>query len=782
MSILETILEAICGTIARIIALIFKVLIVDILGAAFMFFANTAYRLIITEGGFATFDGLTTFIQDLIATKHGTLALNTTLSAITIIVLAINIVFSGLKIMSAPATGKESESPHAFFVKVIISAILIFSYKYITNFVVDFLNAFTHNSLFSTEINFSDIKGLFGDAILSNDVLTTDNISIDIIGELITYAVLYIMLFKDLLFSAIIYVERYLSFAVYLLLGPICFAMYPNESTKNVTQEWIKGIFSQLMVMVLSMFLFRLFFLQLYLMTNNSNAGAIGATDIARGIVLIVLLNILKDSEQLVNMLGLRTIPSGDTAKSFVGGFVGMYGTAKMGMGMAKTIWNAPGNIRNIVGGVVGNKSGYDKKGTYINPRETARENAKRQTTQLLNDTDGKAILVDKTAIALKNAENGGGIVNSALAVYQASKEYKNGDFDSSDVKNSKSFTKKQEDGKINPMKTEESKLSPEKKPTYVKDPLPGEKMPIVGVDENGVAITQTNEKQTIPNNETELKEESGSPNSLKEVGDVGKNDISSPDSTSKQKITKVDNATNLTDSDSNVSANSMRIDSNENGVAIAQTNEKQTISSNETELKEETGPSNSFKEVGNVGKNDISSPDSTPKQKITMVGNAPNITDSDSTVSANSMQNGTEKAVLPNNEDENDDALSQQNGNELKNSTTFDSVQYPTKKPVNIKNLTYDEKSPIDWDKTVVSNDEQTPKIQEQGSQSSINKGKTPETTFRNDEHRSKEEKEVKQNGQSKQNNQSNKNNSNQKKQSGNSNSNPKKEISESY
>lgn len=760
-NILETILELICGTLARIIALIFKVLIVDILGAAFMFFANTAYRLIITEGGFATFDGLTTFIQDLIATKHGTLALNTTLSAITIIVLAINIVFSGLKIMSAPATGKESESPHAFFVKVIISAILIFSYKYITNFVVDFLNAFTHNSLFSTEINFSDIKGLFGDEILSNDVFTMENISIDIIGELITYAVLYIMLFKDLLFSAVIYVERYLSFAVYLLLGPICFAMYPNESTKNVTQEWIKGIFSQLMVMVLSMFLFRLFFLQLYLMTHNSNAGAIGATDIARGIVLIVLLNILKDSEQLVNMLGLRTIPSGDTAKSFVGGFVGMYGTAKMGMGLVKTIWHAPGNIRNVVGGVVGNKSGYDKKGTYINPRETAKENTKRQTTQLLNDTDGRANLVDKTAIALKNAENGGGIVNSAIAVYQASKEYKNGDFDSSNVKKSKWFTKKQANDETSYMPTGKGKISTEDN----------------GVQQGNSSNTQSGNSGGSENNggkgeEIGEQKETNKGNEITEKGKMGETSSNSTGKTTPQ---------------------------GKSSTGIGQTNGKQTIPSNETELKEENGSPNSLKKDGDTNKDGATSPSPTSTPKVTKIDNTAEKNNSDSNVPANSMQNGTEKKVLPKDENENDDISNQQNGNELKNDTTSDSIQDPTKKPVNTKSTTQGEKNSIVFDDVVASDNEQVSKIQKQGSQSSINKGKAPETTFQNEEtpekspreirrenhseRRSKEEKKLKQSNpskqekkKSKQSNQNNKNNSNHKKQSGNSSSKSKK------
>lgn len=431
ISIIDTILKALGDGLADLFIIIFKLLVVDFLGNIFTYFAGTAYTLIVTEGGFTTFDGLITFIQELVSSAHGASTLNATISAITIIILAINIVFCGLRIMLAPMIGKESESPQAFFTKAIVAVALIFSYKYITNFVVDFLNAFTHSGLFSIELNTEFSGSLF--QVETTDLIFNAPGFVTAIGSLAVYLVLYIMLFKDLFFAAVIYIERYLSFAVYLLLGPICFAMYPNESTKNVTQEWLKGILSQIMVMVLSMFLFRIFFLQLSLMSSDAN-GVIGYTGLARGIVLIVLLNILKDSEQLVNMLGLRTIPSGDTARSFVQGLVGTYGTIKSAAGITKAIGGSLIGAGKAIGAaktiaVGGSSKKYDKKtSTYINPKKIAKEKAAEQTTKILSDNQGKMGIVDTAKVVARNAKDGAGIVGAMKSVGEAKREY-NGDY-----------------------------------------------------------------------------------------------------------------------------------------------------------------------------------------------------------------------------------------------------------------------------------------------------------------------------------------------------------------
>lgn len=431
ISIIDTILKALGDGLADLFIIIFKLLVVDFLGNIFTYFAGTAYTLIVTEGGFTTFDGLITFIQELVSSAHGASTLNATISAITIIILAINIVFCGLRIMLAPMIGKESESPQAFFTKAIVAVALIFSYKYITNFVVDFLNAFTHSGLFSIELNTEFSGSLF--QVETTDLIFNAPGFVTAIGSLAVYLVLYIMLFKDLFFAAVIYIERYLSFAVYLLLGPICFAMYPNESTKNVTQEWLKGILSQIMVMVLSMFLFRIFFLQLSLMSSDAN-GVIGYTGLARGIVLIVLLNILKDSEQLVNMLGLRTIPSGDTARSFVQGLVGTYGTIKSAAGITKAIGGGLIGAGKVIGAaktiaVGGSSKKYDKKtSTYINPKKIAKEKAAEQTTKILSDNQGKMGIVDTAKVVARNAKDGAGIVDAFKTVNEAKREY-NGDY-----------------------------------------------------------------------------------------------------------------------------------------------------------------------------------------------------------------------------------------------------------------------------------------------------------------------------------------------------------------
>lgn len=286
-------------------------ILTDVILALIMNISSSFFIDVVIDGGFLKFDEIDTWIGDLIGMQG--FELSETIMVIAGVVLAINIVVEGVKIFISPITNNEI-SPSAFFSRCLVTIILFILYPTICDFVGEFLNAAINLPIF----NISKLKEAFAAARSQTVGLGLFGTLIDggVTGLLVCIVISTIMI-KDIIFAGIIYVERYLSFALYLLLGPVCIAFYPNSTQKEMTRAWLKGIVSQIIVILLSIFALNLFCNQLI---NLSSSDALGGNKIAKLVVSIALLELVKNSEQLVNMLGLSTIPSGDTARMFLGG------------------------------------------------------------------------------------------------------------------------------------------------------------------------------------------------------------------------------------------------------------------------------------------------------------------------------------------------------------------------------------------------------------------------------------------------------------------------------
>lgn len=286
-------------------------ILTEVILALIMNISSSFFVDVVIDGGFLRFNEIDTWIGKLIGMQG--LEISEAIMIIAGVVLAINIVVEGIKIFMSPITNNEI-SPSAFFSRCIVTIILFLLYPTICDFVGEFLNAAIKLPIF----DISNLKEAFKEA-------RTQTVGIKFFGTLadggitglLVCIVISTIMIKDIIFAGIIYVERYLSFALYMLLGPICIAFHPNSTQKDMTRAWLKGIVSQIIVILLSIFALNLFCSQLI---NLSSENALGDNKIAKLIVSIALLELVKNSEQLVNMLGLSTIPSGDTARMFLGG------------------------------------------------------------------------------------------------------------------------------------------------------------------------------------------------------------------------------------------------------------------------------------------------------------------------------------------------------------------------------------------------------------------------------------------------------------------------------
>lgn len=342
---LETILNFICSAVSTILwtflcgglAIVAKLIFSLVVLIIQIFFKN---GLVMTN--FVNFDQMITMFGRITDLNE----LGTVVYSISAFIIAFGIIVSGVK-MSAGFLDKTGDSPQAFIKRAIYTILLLIGYKTIVAYVIQIMNAIASTGPFNMTKNIdifgSNIIEVFGNLLDATfdikTATTTDAVS------LLISIVLYGVLITKLIPSIITYYERYISFAIYLLMGPITISLGIDPENKDIGKNWLIGILSQMMVILFSMFVYNLFLLQLkeFLFGNvdaeqfayilnlgdpnitegTTFGGSIGiglsTTTVANLIVCCVLLTIVEKSESFINMLGLRTIPSGTTARDFAG-------------------------------------------------------------------------------------------------------------------------------------------------------------------------------------------------------------------------------------------------------------------------------------------------------------------------------------------------------------------------------------------------------------------------------------------------------------------------------
>ena len=243
-------------------------------------------------------------------------------------IMVLVIIVGLAKSISAPLTGNDAEAPIQVVARVIIAIVLknaIFGFG--TEYITDF--------------NFSGLLGIFGRwfGLIINQInlpefsnIVIDSITINpvaYIGVLIMMATLL----TSVLGAAISYIERLLSFALSIIVGPIAVSLYAYKDTEDVAKQWIMSIFVQFGAILMNLLLWAAFIDQI----NSLNADGIdfsvgnanNALLIFRLAIAVALLSVVRNCEKIFNAFGLRTMPNGDSARA-VGAGIGTLGAAAM--------------------------------------------------------------------------------------------------------------------------------------------------------------------------------------------------------------------------------------------------------------------------------------------------------------------------------------------------------------------------------------------------------------------------------------------------------------------
>lgn len=228
----------------------------------------------------------------------------------------------------------------------------------------------------------SEVIDLVGSAIIDTvGAISTEGLIGNSFGD-IAQIVLSFTLFTSILGAGLIIIERYLSLAITMAMGPMFVALGASDSTSSSTKEWIKTVIIQFLAILISwfgMFMFLRYYSDHVLVwfsgVKNSWANLADVKTNAPTLFdyafCIALLQIVKNSEKYFNALGFRTIANKDSVgevKSAIGNFMQVMRLPMLvghavGFGgkVAKNISNH-GNVKQVKEGLkTGKGENYEK-------------------------------------------------------------------------------------------------------------------------------------------------------------------------------------------------------------------------------------------------------------------------------------------------------------------------------------------------------------------------------------------------------------------------------------
>lgn len=392
---IETIIAGLIATaVLQLILATVGGLFVKILMMIVIYVTNDIFKNIFIKGGFVTYDGLLSYIGNLVGLNK----ISETIWIITIFIIVINVIYSGFNLFLGNVN-QTNDSPEQFFKRLLIVAISCLLYTQVFSWVIEILNAFTTTELFDVE-KISSVR-----ATLEN--IKYDSTLNGIIDLIITGAFIF-MLVQSVISAAITFIERYLSFSVYLFMGLPCIALGINKNTQDTAKRWFTGIISQMICILLSIFVINLYFRQFNLLVGTTGLTnsevelheVIGGNFISQLLVCCALLTIVGKSEQIVNMLGLNTMINGTTARNF------MYSAGLATLGVGKAIAGLSGSapVTNAADGI---KSGLNEGwGTHLQLSNDSGRNF-NNIRSLANDNGVSTtnVFKDPVSVATESAE-----------------------------------------------------------------------------------------------------------------------------------------------------------------------------------------------------------------------------------------------------------------------------------------------------------------------------------------------------------------------------------------
>lgn len=252
-------------------------------------------------------------------------------------VIMLEVMLGALNSITAEATGKRSENPWNVLLNGIFALMLIvlfFGPSVLTN------KTITDDGLLSFIANqFNNILSVTFKSAISESLSTSAS---DVAGLNLTpdkYVLLLILtggILGSILSGAIAIVERVFQLAAFIFLGPFALSLYSSSNSRDCASSWIKGIFSQYICLALSTVFWcaSMNSLKTYLELDPSNANV---EAIPPAVICVVLFSLAGNSEELLNVLGFKTMRAMDAARMVGSGLHTAFHAKDTAEGLAKS-------------------------------------------------------------------------------------------------------------------------------------------------------------------------------------------------------------------------------------------------------------------------------------------------------------------------------------------------------------------------------------------------------------------------------------------------------------
>lgn len=237
-------------------------------------------------------------------------------------------------------------------------------------------------------------------------------------AEHIVLIVFAFALFKGTVEAGIVFVERWLSFAFNVMFGPIFVSFNASRSTQETFKNWLMSLVTQALALLVSYVIIAVYFASFSKLNGINVGGDLTSSILFAYATSIALLSLYKNSEKLLNAVGLRTIANTNSLKEY-----------SQGMRAAGGLWRATGGqISMMLGREMGRKVAENvTHGTYTSLRNRLGENNPFTRNAKFVDTKNSAdtikpnskVSVDKNgkySSESKRFSNSAAQVNSAIS------------------------------------------------------------------------------------------------------------------------------------------------------------------------------------------------------------------------------------------------------------------------------------------------------------------------------------------------------------------------------
>lgn len=294
----------------------------------------------------------------------GAIRYDSVIYAFAIAVILWNVMAQAIKMISSPVTGAKTGSVGNLVVRVGVAFGLIV------------LSGDIQTQLFSLLDGFITQVGLISASTWVDEIV---DLVLNFFGEgnMFVALVFAVILFFQFVQAIIAYVERYILFGINMIISPAAMAFISSEEGSDIPKQWLQSTIHHFASLVLAQIMLSLFMLQV---------GSFGSeSSLLSFFISMILLGLVKNSEKLLSMFGIRSIPTGGLMRDMAVSMGTIFATYRFARGftrfagaatnLARDIKSLPGGLSALGTGNINTMKSGEMSNPYHEGGKTAAKN-----------------------------------------------------------------------------------------------------------------------------------------------------------------------------------------------------------------------------------------------------------------------------------------------------------------------------------------------------------------------------------------------------------------------